>query len=92
MEKYLQSSLPAFVPRDLFTVWPGDRPAVGGLLDLAVEGVGHPGAGVGLGLVVPDLLLVVARDLGHDELHVFGHQLALLPGHGLTRLRPGPNL
>ena len=43
-------------------------------------------------MLSPDLLLVLARDLGHDEVHVLGHQLALLPGHRLARLRPRPHL
>ena len=47
------SSSPALVPRDLLAVWPGDGPAVRGLLHLAAEGVGHPRPGLGLGLVVP---------------------------------------
>ena len=45
-----------------------------------------------LGLVVPELLLGLALDLGHDELDVLGNQLALLPGHWLTRVGSGPDL
>ena len=45
-----------------------------------------------LRLVIPDLLLVAAGDLRHDELDILGDQLALLPGNGLTRLGPGPDL
>ena len=45
-----------------------------------------------LGLVVPELLLGLALDLGHDELHVLGNQLALLPGHWLACISARPNL
>lgn len=83
---------PAFIPCNLFTVRPGDGPAVGGLLDLAVEGVGHPGARVGLRFMIPDLLLVIAGDLWHDKLHILGHQFTLLPGHWFTCLGSSPNL
>ena len=51
---------------------------MGSFLDLAGEGVGHPGPLVVLGLVVPDLLLVAAVDLGHDELDVFRDEFAFL--------------
>ena len=65
---------------------------MGSFLDLTCEGVGHPGPLVVLRLVVPDLLLVVAVNLRDDELHVLGHQLALLPGDGLTLLSSSPDL
>ena len=65
---------------------------MGSFLDLAGEGVGHPGPLVVLGLVVPDLLLVAAVDLGHDELDVLGDQFALLPGDRLALLGTGPDL
>ena len=65
---------------------------MGGALDLAGEGVGHPGVRDGLRLVVPDLLVVLADDLRDDELHVLRHQLALLPGDGLAGLSAGPDL
>ena len=45
-----------------------------------------------LRLVIPELLLGLALDLGHDELHVLGNQLALLPGHWLARVGACPNL
>ena len=45
-----------------------------------------------LGLVVPELLLGLALDLGHDELDVLGNQLALLPGHWLACIGACPNL
>ena len=45
-----------------------------------------------LRLVVPELLLGFALDLRHDELHVLGHQLALLPGHWLASISARPNL
>ena len=65
---------------------------MGGLLDLAVECVGHPGARVGLRFMIPDLLLVIAGDLWHDKLYILGHQLTLLPGHWFTSLGSSPNL
>ena len=65
---------------------------MGSFLDLASEGVRHPGPLVVLGLVVPDLLLVAAVDLGHDELDVLGDQFALLPGDRLALLGTGPDL
>ena len=43
-------------------------------------------------MLSPDLLLVLARDLGHDEVHVLGHQLALLPGHRLAGISARPHL
>ena len=51
---------------------------MGSFLHLASEGVGHPRPLVVLRLVVPDLLLVAAVDLGNDELHVFRDEFALL--------------
>ena len=62
------------------------------MLDLAVEGVGHPHVGHLLRLVEPNLLTIGAVDLGDDELDGLGNQLALLPGDGLTGLITGPNL
>ena len=90
----------AAVDRDLGTllvadhlaVLPGARLAVGGALHLAGEGVGHPGVSLRLWLVVPDLLLVLAHDLGHDEVDLLGHQLALLPRDWFTGLGSGPHL
>ena len=84
--------LPALIPRDLFAVRPGLGGAVGGGEDLAGEGVGHLHPGAGLGLVVPELLLGAAGHLRDDKLNLLLHQLALLPGHGLTLLCPGPDL
>ena len=63
-----------------------------GFLHLAAECFRHPGALGGLGLVVPQLLLVAAGHVRHDELDVFLYQLTLLPGHGLALLCPGPDL
>ena len=37
-------------------------------------------------------LLVLAGDLGDDEVNILGDQLTLLPGDGLTGLGPGPHL
>ena len=65
---------------------------MGSFLDLTCEGVGHPGPLVVLRLVVPDLLLVAAVDLGNDELDVFRDEFALLPRDGLTLLCAGPDL
>ena len=65
---------------------------MGGLLNLAGEGVGHPGPLVVLRLVIPDLLLVAAVDLGDDELDVLRDELALLPGNGLAGLGTSPDL
>ena len=62
------------------------------MLDLAVEGVGHPHVGHLLRLMEPNLLTIGAVDLGDDELDGLGNQLALLPGDGLTCLITGPNL
>ena len=42
--------------------------------------------------MVPELLLGLTLDLGHDELHVLGNQLALLPGHWLAGIGARPNL
>ena len=74
----LVSNLLALIPCDFLTVRTRDGPAVGGFLDLAGEGVRHPGPLVVLRLVVPDLLLVAAVDLGDDELDVFRDEFALL--------------
>ena len=59
---------------------------------LAGEGVRHPDILDNLRLVVPELVAIGAVDLGHDELDVLGHQLALLPGHRLARLITSPHL
>ena len=59
---------------------------------LASESVGHPDILDDLGLVVPQLVAIGAVDLGHDELDVLGHQLALLPGHRFTSLVACPHL
>ena len=45
-----------------------------------------------LRLVVPELLLVGAGDVGDNELHILLNQLALLPGHGLALVSPSPDL
>ena len=63
-----------------------------GFLHFTAEGFRHPGALGGLGLVVPELLLVAARHVGHDELDIFLYQLALLPGHRLALVSPRPDL
>ena len=42
--------------------------------------------------MVPELLLGLALDLGHDELDVLGNQLALLPGDWLACIGACPNL
>ena len=65
---------------------------MGGLLDLAGEGLGHLGGLGGLGLVVPQLLLVGAGHVRHDELHVLLYQLALLPRHRLALVSSRPDL
>ena len=88
----LVSNLLALIPCDFLTVWPHYGPAVGSFLDLASEGVGHPGPLVVLRLVVPDLLLVAAVDLGHDELDVFRDEFAFLPSDWLALLCSGPHL
>ena len=46
----------ALVPRNLLAVRPDDSPAAGGLLHAAGEGVGQPGHGARLGLVIVELL------------------------------------
>ena len=51
---------------------------MGGFLHLASEGVRHPRPLVVLRLVVPDLLLVTAVDLGNDELDVLRDEFAFL--------------
>ena len=88
----LVSNLLALIPCDFLTVRTRDGPAVGGFLDLAGEGVRHPRPLVVLRLVVPDLLLVAAVDLGHDELDVFRDEFAFLPGDWLTLLCTSPHL
>merc|ERR1719234_723268 len=42
--------------------------------------------------MVPELLLGFALDLRHDELHILGHKLALLPRHWLASVSARPNL
>ena len=85
-------NLPALVVRDLLAVRSGLGGAVGALLDLTGEGVGHLGALDGLGLVIPQLLFVRTGHLWDDELNVLLLKLALLPGDGLTLLSPRPDL
>ena len=59
--------LPALVPRDLLAVRPGLGGAVGGGENLAGEGVRHLRPGLGLRLVVPQLLLGAAGHLGVSQ-------------------------
>ena len=59
--------LPALGPGDLLTVRPGLGRAVRGGENLAGEGVRHLGPRLGLGLVVPQLLLRAASNLGGGE-------------------------
>ena len=92
LKHQLVPNLLALIPCDFLTVWSDYGPAVGSFLHLASEGVCHPRPLVVLRLVVPDLLLVAAVDLGHDELDVLGDQLALLPGHWLTGVGARPHL
>ena len=84
--------LPALLVAHLLTVRSLRCLAVVDALHLAGEGVRHPGLRHRLRLVVPQLLTVLTHNLRDDELHLLGHQLALLPGHGLALLSPGPDL
>ena len=85
-------NLTTFLEGDRLAVRPLHRFTVGGALHLTGEGVGHPGVGHRLGLMVPHLLGVLTDDLRDDELHVLLDELALLPGHGLAGVSPGPDL
>ena len=71
-------NLPALLELHLLAVRPHLGLAAGGALDLAGEGVRHPRPLVVLRLVVPDLLLVTAVDLGNDELDVLRDEFAFL--------------
>ena len=82
----------ALIPCDLLAVWPGLGCAVGRLLNLAGEGVGHLGPCAWSRLMVPQLLLVATGHIWYDELHVLGDQLALLPGDGLAVVSSSPDL
>ena len=82
----------SFLKCNGLAIWSSLGLAAGAVLDLAVEGVGHPHVGHLLRLVVPNLLTIGAVDLGDDELDGLGNQLALLPGDGLAGLITGPNL
>ena len=84
--------LSTFVPSDLFTVRPGLGAAVGGLVDLTGEGVGHLRSLGGFWFMVPQLLFVSARHLWNYELHLLLYQFTLLPSHWLTLLSTSPNL
>ena len=76
----------------LISTRPGLCDAVRRFLDGTGEGLGHLGLPGGLRLVVPELLLVAAGHVWHDELDVSLHQLALLPRHGLALVSPRPDL
>ena len=65
---------------------------MGCALHFAVEGVGHPGVGHLLRLMVPQLLLRLTLDLWHRKLHNLRDQLTLLPGDWLTGVLAGPHL
>ena len=65
---------------------------MGGLLDLAGEGLGHLGSCGGLGFMVPQLLLVGAGHVWNDELYILLYQLTLLPGDRLTLVSSRPDL
>lgn len=81
-----------FVPGDLLAVGPGLGGAVGRLLNLTGEGVGHLGPLAWCRFMVPQLLLVGAGHIRHNKLHILGHQLALLPCHRLTVVSSSPDL
>ena len=83
---------PALIPGDLLAVWSSLRLAVRSALHLTLESVCHPGVSLWLWLVVPQLLVIRTGDLGHNELDVLGHQLALLPGHWFTGISASPHL
>ena len=82
----------ALVPGDLLAVGSGLGGAVRRLLNLAGECVGHLGPLAWCRFMVPQLLLVGACHIRHNELHVLGHQFALLPGHRLTVVSSSPDL
>ena len=84
--------LDTFLELDLLAVGPRLGLATGGVLHLAVEGVGHPDVSHLLGFVIPDLLAICAVDLGDDELDRLGDEFALLPGDRLTGLVARPLL
>ena len=85
-------NLSTFIPSDLFTVRPGLGAAVGGLVDLAGEGVGHLRALGWLWLMVPQLLFVSTGHLWNYELDLLLYQFTLLPGHWFTLFCTSPNL
>ena len=62
--------LSTFIPSDLFTVRSGLGAAVGGLVDLTGESVGHLRSLGGLWFMVPQLLLVSTGHLWNYELHL----------------------
>lgn len=86
--------------RDLSTVLPSGhlahRPCLGGAGEagtgLTTEGVDLSCVGHCVRLMVPYLLPVLTADVGHYEGDLLGHQLTLLPGHGLARVGPRPLL
>ena len=84
--------LSTFIPCDLFTIGPGLGAAVGGLVDLACEGVGHLGALGWLWFMVPQLLFVCTGHLGNNELDLLLYKLTLLPCHWFTLFCTSPNL
>ena len=65
---------------------------MGGFLHFAAERFGHPGALGWLRDVVPELLLVAAAHVGHNELNILLYQLALLPTYGLALVSTRPDL
>ena len=84
--------LPTLLVAQLLAVRPLRGLAVVGALDLTGEGVGQLSLRHWLGLVVPQLLPVLADNLRDDELDLLRHQLALLPGDGLALLCSRPDL
>ena len=84
--------LPALIPRDLLAVRPRLGAAVGALVDLAGEGVGHLRALRRLRFMIPELLFVCACHLRNNKLNIFFLELTFLPGHRFTLLGSCPNL
>ena len=84
--------LSALLPCGHLADWPGLGGAGQGGAGLATEGVDLPGVGHCVWLMVPYLLTILATDVWHYEGDLLGHQLALLPCHGLTRVSARPLL
>ena len=88
----VDGDLGALLVLDVLAVLTCARLTMGCLLHHARERVRHLGLCFRFRFVVPDLLLVLARDLGDNEVNLLRNQFTFLPRDWLTSLSSCPDL